>query len=55
MKDGKMGEKRAQASEEYNFMIDTRLVTRKIQALDPESVCDPPPCTVPVQYLRDLE
>ena len=29
-----MGEKRAKVSEEYNLMIDTRLVARKIQALE---------------------
>ena len=34
IKDGKMGEKRAKVSKEYNLMIDTRLVARKIQALE---------------------
>ena len=34
MKDKKMGEKRAKVSGENNLMSDTRLVARKVQALE---------------------
>ena len=34
MKERKMGEKRAKVSGEYNLMLDTRLVARKVQALE---------------------